>query len=220
MEKDRRCLADFLSVISQRGSEEMKPYRSSWVVTSPIESEHISDFHYLEQLRRQRVCLVQKYEKFNSEISWCFTSSYTDPHSKVAWVFLFFIFLVACSVSSQTAYTRARCVCQCSKGSGVKAEFVLEERKGLRSRLLSLLPAVSPQEQPASVWLHVIDSHALSSMRIESDLKQALPSLSEWLSSPPPPNLRRSLKRERVSRTWNMAASGSTTRGHSSLEKW
>ena len=78
--------------------------------------------------------------------------------------------------------TRTGCVCQCLLGSGAKAECVSEEKKGTCSRRLFLLPAVSPQEQPASVWVCVIDRHAFSSMRIGSDLKQVLPFLTECLS--------------------------------------
>lgn len=80
-------------------------------------------------------------------------------------------------------YTRTGCVCQCLWGSGPKAECVSEEKKGICSRRLFLLPAVSPQERPASMWLRMIDRHPFSSMRIGSDLKQVLPFLTEWLSS-------------------------------------
>ncbi|MEQ2304220.1 hypothetical protein AMECASPLE_024748 [Ameca splendens] len=62
-----------------------------------------------------------------------------------------------------------------------------------------LLPAVLPQEQPATVRLLMIDRLALNRIGIGSDLKQALPILTECLSPiPSAPQLSRAMRRGTV----------------------
>lgn len=134
---------------------------------------------------------------------------------------LLFCFFSMSMFPVKRQYIQEQDVCVCvSVLMGVWGEWVSEKKKGLCSRLLFPLPAVSPRQR-ASVRLCVIDRLAFSSMRIGSDLKQALPFLTECLSflparpHPPPPTL----CRERVRRARSRVASGSRSQGHRSLAK-
>lgn len=113
--------------------------------------------------------------------SWCCTLSLTTLIlALVSCLSLFFLYILCLCLSALRKYKSRMCVSVLM--GGLRRKLCVLEEKGL---LLFLLPAVLPQEQPASVRLHVIDRHAFSSMRIGSDLKQALPFLTEWLPAPP-----------------------------------